>query len=83
MKPGIPVSELVVVEHMPACFRESHRAARNWGNYPLNGAMRCLMLRADAESVVAEDDDGYDSIIRDARPADLDKFAVLPHPEVP
>jgi hypothetical protein len=34
------------------------------------------VARPDAEDIVAADTDGYDSIVRDARPADLSKYEV-------
>lgn len=67
--------EYVVVEHMPAYYRESHRAAHNWGTYPHNGAERYLMPRKDAEIVVKLDSDGYDRIVRDAAPREDYDFA--------
>lgn len=59
--------DLVVVETMPDYLRGSHRAARNWGVYPHNGAVRTRVARAEAEGIVAADPDGYASIIEDSR----------------
>ena len=55
--------DTVIVETMPDQFRGSHRASGNWGVWPLNGATRIEMSRADAEELVAGDEDGYDHIV--------------------
>lgn len=68
--------DLVVFERMPDCHRSSHRAARNWGVYPANGAERVLMLREDAEAAAADDADEYDHIVRDAVDGDEDEYEV-------
>lgn len=60
------MTNYVVIETMPDCWRESHRAAGNWGRYPHNGATRVVMTRVEAEDIVADDSDGYDHIVRDA-----------------
>jgi hypothetical protein len=52
-----------LVETMPEQFRDAHRAARNWGRYPHNGAKRTIMCEADAEWEVANDPDGYARIV--------------------
>ena len=70
----VHVATHVVVEHMPAAWRESHRAARNWGQYPANGAVRVLMTREDAEELVEADSDGYDHILRDATLSDMTRY---------
>jgi len=64
----------VVLEWMPAQYRESHRAAGNFGSYPDNGASRAVVSRDDAETVVAADDDGYARIVRVATPADVARY---------
>jgi len=73
----------VVVERMPDHLRDSHRAAGNWGIYPHNGAERVIVERADTESWCydAEADshsgieaDEYDHIVRDAAPADFERY---------
>lgn len=56
----------VMVEHMPDHLKASHRAAGNWGIYPHNGAVRERMTRADADDLVASDEDGYARIITTA-----------------
>jgi hypothetical protein len=55
--------DLVTIEEMPEHLRESHRAAGNWGRYPLNGAKRRQVTREEAEEIVAADADGYDHIV--------------------
>lgn len=57
------MSELVILETMPDCWRESHRQAGNWGCYPMNGAERDTVTRAEAEEIIAADTDGYDRIV--------------------
>lgn len=47
-----PRSETVLVEVMPHEYRESHRAARNMGTYPHNGAIRIRCERSCAEAVL-------------------------------
>jgi hypothetical protein len=64
--------DLVILETRPDWCRDSHRAARNWGVYPHNGATRSLVTRDQAEMYVAEDPDGYARIVRDATPADVE-----------
>lgn len=56
----------VTVETMPDDLRKSHRAARNWGRYPVNGAERANMSLADALDVVTSDPDGYARIVETA-----------------
>lgn len=72
---------LVVLESMPRQHRDSHRAARNWGRYPLNGAVRFVMPRIEAEEAVERDSDGYDRIVRDATPADVAEYGTTARPE--
>ena len=52
----------VLVEVMPAHYRESHRAAGNWGQFPFNGAVRMLVDEAEAEALL-DDPDGYNRIL--------------------
>jgi hypothetical protein len=54
---------LVVLETMPDHLRGSHRAARNWGTYPSNGAVRTRVTRDEAEEIVLADHDGYARIV--------------------
>lgn len=54
---------MVEVEIMPEHLRESHRAARNWGRYPYNGAQRMLVTQDEAEQLIEEDDDGYNHLV--------------------
>ena len=70
----LQVATHVVVEHMSAAWRESHRGNRNWGVYPSNGAVRVLMTREDAEELVEADSDEYDRILRDATVSDMTRY---------
>jgi hypothetical protein len=54
---------LVTVETMPEYLKASHRAARNWGVYPHNGALRERVTRDEADEIVAADPDGYARIV--------------------
>lgn len=69
-----PEGDYVIVETMPEQHRASHEAAGNWGSYPSNGAVRQVMLRADAESVCEDDD--YNHIIGDADADDAREYGV-------
>jgi hypothetical protein len=66
--------DLVVLETMPDRLRDSHRAARSWGSYPHNGAVREVCGRGVAEEIVAEDVDGYASIICDADTEHVERY---------
>jgi hypothetical protein len=57
------VDALVVVEEMPDWLRDSHRAARNFGVYPANGATRRRVPADVAAEIVAADPDGYARIV--------------------
>jgi hypothetical protein len=59
--------KLYLIETMPDCHRESHRAARNWGRYPGNGAERRIVTEAELPA----DDAEYDHVIREATERDL------------
>lgn len=50
-----PRSDTVLVEYMPEHLRASHKAARNRGTYPANGAIRVRCERSCAERIVADD----------------------------
>lgn len=63
-----PLEKMVVVEYMPQSLRESHRAARNSGSYPCNGAVRVAVKRECAERLVEYDSDW--STITNLNPAD-------------
>jgi hypothetical protein len=73
--------DLVVLESMPEQHRASHRAARNFGVYPANGAERYVMPRVEAEEVVESDEDGYDRVVRDATPADVERYGTEARPD--
>lgn len=68
-------AEYVVIETMPEHVRGSHRAAGNWGVYPHNGAERHVVERAEADEIVAADEDGYDHIVDGA---DVGEYPGLP-----
>ena len=53
----------VIVETMPEHLRSSHRAAGNWGVYPLNGAERTRVSSDEADEIVEADEDGYAHIV--------------------
>lgn len=60
---GTANGDRVLLETMPDHLRESHRAAGNWGRYPVNGATRAMVDRAEAMESVASDPDKYSRII--------------------
>ena len=64
----------VVVEYLPEAWKATHRAARNFGTYPYNGAKRVLMTEADGIERVTEDPDGYARIIGAATLSDLTRY---------
>ena len=51
----------VVVETMPEHLRASHRAAGNWGTYPVNGAVRRRVPLEEAEELSLDEE--YDHIV--------------------
>lgn len=66
----------VVIETMPTQHRASHRAARNWGVYPLNGAVRRVIDRDLALEEIAADPDGYNHIaIQSPTWRQIDKYS--------
>ena len=50
-----PRDETVLVEWMPEQHRESHRAARNSGTYPANGAVRLRVSEGCADLLLETD----------------------------
>ena len=52
----------VLIETMPEELRASHRAARNWGEYPHNGAER-RRVPLDEAKEIEEADPEYDHIV--------------------
>jgi len=50
-----PIEETVVVEFIPEHLRASHEAARNYGVYPANGAIRIRVHTECAEMMAGED----------------------------
>ena len=63
--------DMVTLESMPEHLCASHRAAGNWGQYPVNGAIRERMTRADAEWEIEHDEDGYAHIVPDPKRATI------------
>lgn len=57
----------IVVEIMPDCWRDSHRAARNWGEYPHNGAERYAVDPAEVEDLIEPE---YNHVVQGADPSD-------------
>lgn len=60
-----PRDETVLVEVMPDYLRASHRAARNWGCWPHNGAMRIRVHEECALMLERSDPDRYDGPVTD------------------
>lgn len=58
----------VLVEIMPEHLVESHKAARNFGTYPRNGAERIIVNEGDVGLYLK--DNGYDKVVRVATPHD-------------
>lgn len=56
---------MITIEVMPDCWRESHKAARNWGIYPYNGAERIKVSEEEAQDIIANDPDGYAHIVEE------------------
>ncbi len=56
-------TDLVTIEEMPDQHRSSHRAAGNWGVYPINGATRREVSRDEADEIIESDPDGYAHIV--------------------
>lgn len=54
---GGPLSELVVVERMPAWLRSSHEAAGGSGAYPHNGSVRAAVHWECAQRLIDGDED--------------------------
>jgi hypothetical protein len=67
---------MVVIEVMPSAHRGSHRAAGNWGQYPLNGARRYITTLAWAQELTANAE--YSFILRNATAEDLADYEPLP-----
>lgn len=54
---------MVAIEIMPEYLRDRHRAAGNWGRYPLNGAERMLVTEEEAAELIEDDDDEYNHLV--------------------
>ena len=52
---AIPRARMVLLEWMPPEHRESHDAAGNSGQYPLNGSVRVWVCADCADDIVAGD----------------------------
>jgi hypothetical protein len=55
-----PKADTVAIDWMPESLRESHRAARNSGRYPHNGALR-LRVNSDCAEMLEESDPDWTS----------------------
>lgn len=64
----------VVIEIMPDQHRGSHRAARNWGSYPHNGAERYRVDAGIAENLC--EDDEYNHVVKGADPEEYEAYAL-------
>jgi hypothetical protein len=53
----------VLIETMPDHLRGSHRAARNWGVWPYNGAERRWVDPDDASAIMRADPDNYAHVV--------------------
>lgn len=65
---------MYLIEIMPEYHRASHRAARNWGVYPANGAERYLV---SSDEFLPDDGGEYNRVVREATADDLDNYAEL------
>ncbi len=63
LEEGYQVKGFVVIEEMPDCWRETHRAAGNFGTWPCNGSVRRAVAAAEADQIIAADPDGYAHIV--------------------
>lgn len=61
---------LYLIETMPDYLRASHRAARNWGVYPHNGAERSIVDESD----LPDESDEYDHVVREASERDIERY---------
>lgn len=64
------MSKKYLIETMPDYLRASHRAARNWGRYPANGAERRVVDECD----LPDGTDEYDHVVREATAADVERY---------
>lgn len=65
-----PSGTLLLIETMPAHLVASHKAARNFGSFPANGAERSLVDAADTYLT----DNGYDHVVRVATARDVERY---------
>lgn len=61
----IPAEEMIVVEWMPEWLRASHKAARNSGVYPHNGAARVAVHPECAANILEHDPDWAEKVAAD------------------
>jgi len=61
--PRVQHATTVTIETMPDHLRSQHRAAGNWGQWPVNGSVRVEMSADEADEIVASDPDGYARIV--------------------
>lgn len=64
------MTKYYLIETMPDCHRDSHRAANNWGRYPHNGAEREIV----PEGLEPDGSDEYDRVIREATEAEYNEW---------
>lgn len=67
--------DYVLVEVMPRSLRQSHTEAGNPGVFPHNGAVRVLLRRDEADTVLTADPE-WTTLVRDARRADLARVPI-------
>jgi hypothetical protein len=67
-----PSGTLLLVETMPTHLVASHKAARNFGSFPANGAERAIVDAADVDTYL--DDNGYDHVVRAATARDVERY---------
>jgi hypothetical protein len=52
----------MVVGYMPEYLRESHEAARNSGQYPVNGAVRVRVAQSCGEDEIAREPEWAEAV---------------------
>jgi len=64
---------LLLIETMPSHLVASHKAARNFGSFPANGAERLIVDAADVDTYL-DADNGYDHVVRVATSRDVERY---------
>lgn len=64
--------DLVLVEVMPLYLVNRHKAARNFGVWPVNGAERLIVEGRDLDGVL--EPNGYDHVVRVATRDDVERY---------